>query len=67
MPVFAFLDRFGLPVKYGILGLLAGLAWLIIAALIGYESDSSPLAMLAAFGGGGLVGGYLRERSGRSK
>lgn len=67
MPVFAFLDSLGLPLKYGVLGLLAGLAWLLFAALIGYESDSAPRAMLAAFTGGGIAGGYLRQRAGKDK
>lgn len=65
--MFAFLDGLGLPVKYAVIGFAVGIAWLGIAALIGYESDSSPLAMLAAFTGGGLVGGYLRQRRGKTK
>jgi hypothetical protein len=64
--MFSFLDGLGLPLKFAVIGFVAGVLWLGIAAMIGYESDSSPLAMLGAFTGGGLVGGYLRQRSGRS-
>lgn len=61
------LNRFGLPVKYAIFGLIAGILWLAGSAVIGYSSDSGPIAMLIAFAGGGYIGGWLRQRSGKTK
>jgi hypothetical protein len=55
------------PVKYAILGLIAGILWLAGSAVVGYSSDSGPIAMLVAFAGGGYIGEWLRQRSGKTK
>ncbi|MHA1524122.1 MAG: hypothetical protein ACTSY1_06915 [Alphaproteobacteria bacterium] len=63
--MFAMLDRFGLPVKYAILGVCAGIIWLIIASVLDYRSPASAIATLAALGLGGFVGGLIRQKQGK--
>jgi hypothetical protein len=64
--MFSALDRYGLPVKYAIIGFVAGVIWLLVRGVFGFESDSGPVMMLAAFTIGGLAGGWLRKRAGKS-
>ncbi len=63
--MFDFLNKYGLPVKYAVIGLLGGVLWLIIANIIGYETHNQ-VAGLIAFTVGGAIGGYIRKRRGKS-
>lgn len=64
--MFDFLNRFGLPVKYAVIGLLGGVLGLTIAFLIGYRIEA-PWASLLGIALGGAIGGYIRQRRGRTK
>lgn len=63
--IFGFLNKHGLPVKYAIMGLLGGILWLIIAALINYETQHQ-IATLISLTVGGAIGGYIRQRMGKT-
>lgn len=65
--MFKFLDKYGLPVKYAVIGLCGGIIWLIIASLIQYKTAAGPLATVAAVTIGGFAGGFIRQRMGKSK
>lgn len=65
--MFKFLDKYGLPVKYAVIGFFGGVIWLIIASLIQFQSAAGPLATLAAVTIGGFAGGFIRQRMGKSK
>ncbi len=65
--MFKFLDKYGLPVKYAIIGFFGGVIWLVIAYLIQYQSAAGPLATLVALAVGGFVGGFIRQKMGKSR
>lgn len=65
--MFRALDRFGLPVKYALMGVIGGVIWLIIAKLINYQSALGVFGTLASLAVGGFIGGYIRQRMGKSK
>ncbi len=47
------------------MGLLGGILWLIIAALINYETQHQ-IATLISLTVGGAIGGYIRQRMGKT-
>ena len=59
--MFAFLNRFGLPVKYAVIGFVGGLLVLIVAFAIEYRVPE-PWARLAGLTLGGAIGGYILQR-----
>lgn len=63
--MFDFLNRFGLPVKYALAGVLGGLIWLLVANLAGLAHGG--VATLIALAIGGYVGGMIRKRQGKEK
>ncbi len=65
--MFDFLNKFGLPVKYAVLSLFGAFLGVFLAKTFGYTSDainyvSTPVA--AAIGG--AIGGWMRQRKGRT-
>ncbi len=62
------LNPYGLPVKYSIVGIGAGLLGGFFASILGF-SPTPPLtaALTGGFGGaiGGAVGGWIRQRQGK--
>lgn len=54
-----------LPVKYALLGLLAGLIWLVAASTFDWPRDAA-IPTLLAMTLGGAIGGYLRQRRGKT-
>ncbi|WP_415406505.1 hypothetical protein ACLHDG_12125 [Sulfurovum sp. CS9] len=65
--MFDFLNRFGLPVKYAVLCFAGGFLGVFLAKTFGYGSDtinyiSTPIAAAV----GGAIGGWLRQRKGRT-
>jgi hypothetical protein len=59
------LNRFGLPVKYGVIGLLGCPVGMFLASMLGITSGGTSYLMAAIAGGiGGAVGGWLRQRKG---
>jgi len=64
--MFDFLNRFGLPVKYAVIGFFAGLLGILIAHLIGFRLQQ-PWAGVVGVSLGGLIGGYVRQRRGKAR
>jgi len=61
------LNQFGLPVKYAILGVVGVVIGLFLADLFDfYTRTASYLSMLIAGGVGGAIGGWIRQRQGKS-
>jgi len=65
--MFDFLNRFGLPVKYAILSFFGVILGIFIANTFGYGNNtinyiSTPIAGAV----GGAIGGWLRQRKGRT-
>ncbi len=60
------LNKFGLPVKYGLVACLGCPAGLFLANMLGITNGSTSYLMAAIAGGiGGAVGGWLRKRQGK--
>jgi len=55
--MFRFLDRFGLPIKYAVTGVVGGLIWLTIATLFDLQVIGGVFGTLGALAVGGFVGG----------
>ncbi len=65
--MFSSLDKFGLPVKYAVIGAFGG----VIAAAAFYlfglaDEDYSPVATIVGCAAGGAIGGWIRQRRGKS-
>ncbi|MBW2682323.1 MAG: hypothetical protein JRC69_02015 [Deltaproteobacteria bacterium] len=59
------LNKFGLPVKYGVIGFLGCPVGMLLASILGITSGSTSYMMAAIAGGvGGAVGGWFRQRKG---
>ncbi len=59
-------NRFGLSLKYGVIGFFGAPIGLFLASLFGLTSASTSYFILAIGGGiGGAVGGWIRQRSGK--
>jgi hypothetical protein len=65
--MFESLNWLGLPVKYAVIGFIGGLIWLLIAALIGYDSAISGPVTLLALTFGGFIGGVIRRWAGKTR
>ena len=60
------LNRYGLPVKYGVLGFVGCLIGVFLYNMSGLGNGSINYIMAAIAGGvGGAVGGWIRRRKGR--
>ncbi len=60
------LNTFGLPVKYGVIGLFGCPVGMFLANMLGITSGGSNYLLVAIAGGiGGAVGGWLRQRQGK--
>jgi len=60
------LDKFGMPIKFGVIGLLGCPFAMFLANILGITSGESSYLMAAISGGiGGSVGGWLRQRKGK--
>ncbi len=60
------LDRFGLPVKYAVIGFLGALLWLLINVAMGKPLDGNAIATFIGFTLGGYIGGAIRKRRGKT-
>ena len=65
--MFNFLNRFGLPVKYAVLSFCGVIFGVFLAKTFGYDNGtinyiSTPIAGAV----GGAIGGWLRQRKGRT-
>ncbi|NND34618.1 MAG: hypothetical protein HKN76_18675 [Saprospiraceae bacterium] len=58
-------NKLGLSIKYKILGFMGGLIALILLPGIGYE-PSNPIATVIGCTIGGWLGGFAREKIGKS-
>ena len=63
--MFDFLNQFGLPVKYAILGAIATVLGVFLAGLLGMNMSMSYLGAAIAGIIGGAVGGYIRQKQGK--
>jgi hypothetical protein len=64
--LFQFLNKYGLPVKYAFIGFCGGVIWLIIAYLMDYPMVGGIIGTLLSVTFGGLVGGFIRQKVGKS-
>ncbi len=63
--MFNVLDKFGMPIKFGVIGLLGCPFGMLLANIIGLSNGGSSYLMAAISGGiGGSIGGWLRQRKG---
>jgi hypothetical protein len=60
------LNRLGLPTKYAIVGFFGGLIGSLISWAVGLTDDVSYVAIPLGTALGGAVGGWLRQRRGRT-
>ena len=60
------LDRFGLPIKYALLGLFGGGVALAVAVVLGWQAGENVVGTLIALAAGGYIGGMIRRRQGRT-
>lgn len=60
------LNKYGLPVKYGIVGFIAGIGGALLSDLMGYGGGLGIYIQTpVAAGVGGAIGGWLRQRKGK--
>ena len=61
------LNKYGLPIKYGIMGFVGGIIGAFLSSMLGFSDGntiyiSSPIAT----GIGGAIGGWIRKRQGKN-
>jgi hypothetical protein len=60
------LNKYGLPVKYGVLCAFGGIIATFLANMFGYnQGGTSYLSSAIAAGVGGAVGGWIRQSKGK--
>lgn len=61
------LNKYGLPVKYGIFGFFGCIIGMFLSNRLGITDGGSSYIMVAIAGGiGGAVGGWIRQRKGKN-
>ena len=60
-----FLNQFGLPVKYAIIGAAAVVLGVWLAGLLGMNMAMGYLSAAIAGAVGGAIGGWMRQRKGK--
>lgn len=55
------------PVRYGLIGVVAGILGLGLSAALGQTIESPWWVILIAMGIGGYIGGYLKQRRDTSR
>ena len=61
------LNKYGLPIKYGIIGFFGGIIGAFLSYMLGLNDDSlTYILMPIATCVGGAVGGWLRQRKGKN-
>ncbi|MBW1636559.1 MAG: hypothetical protein JRC87_05130 [Deltaproteobacteria bacterium] len=61
-----FLNRFGLPVKYAIIGAVSVTAGVFFAGILGMNIAMSYFSAAISGAAGGAIGGWIRQRKGKS-
>jgi len=61
------LDKFGLPIKYGVMGFVGGIIGAVLSQALQLNDggSSSILGYPIAGAVGGAIGGWLRQRGGK--
>jgi hypothetical protein len=61
------LNPYGLPVKYGVIGFIGGVIAVLLMIVFGLsEGNSFHITTPVATGIGGMIGGWIRQRRGKS-
>lgn len=62
------LNRYGLPTKYGVVGFFAGIIGAFLSEMLGFTDAglSTYMTTPIATAIGGAIGGWLRQRSGKT-
>ena len=64
--MFDFLNKFGLPVKYAIMGAVGGVLGVFLANAFDFSNDAISYTMTPIVTAiGGAIGGWLRQRKGK--
>ena len=63
--MFDFLNQFGLPIKYAIIGAVSVVLGVWLAGLLGMNLAMGYLSAAVAGAVGGAIGGWIRQRKGK--
>lgn len=61
-----FLNQFGLPVKYAIIGAVSVVVGVFLAGLLGISVAMNYVTAAIAGAVGGAIGGWMRQRKGKT-
>jgi hypothetical protein len=61
------LNRLSLPAKYALIALLGGLIYSVLALLLRWQLGSDALVTLIGLSAGGYIGGWIRQRRGKTR
>lgn len=64
--MFDFLNKFGLPLKYAIIGAVGAVIGIALAGLLGMNIALSYIGAAVAGSVGGGIGGWMRQRKGKT-
>ncbi len=63
--MFDFLNQFGLPVKYAIMGAIIAPLGVFVAGLLGMSMAMGYVSAAVAGAVGGAIGGFIRQKQGK--